>query len=144
MKTIIIIIVLLGLGFYFYNNMASNKRVPVTDLSIALSKARSESKNIFVLVGRENCKNCRTLRSYIDEGEVKVNEEQFVYVDLNCDDPKSLKEFESAFKAKGRELPVVVVADPYGRQFATRSGYGRPEEFTKLIDDAVAHMQRRY
>lgn len=111
---------------------------------MALEKARSEKKSLFLLVGRENCPNCRTLRSYIDEGLVNLPSEKFVYADLNCDDPNQYREFSRRFSVDGQMLPFVIVADSLGRQFAARSGYGGPEEFSELINGAIAHMTRGY
>lgn len=144
MKKLIFLLLLAGAGFWFYSQNRPEKIVPVTELSVALEKARAEDKILFLLAGRENCPNCRTLRTFIEEGEVKLPSEKFVYADLNCDEPNQYREFSQRFSVEGRVLPFVIVADSVGRQFAARSGYGGPEEFTKLIDDAVAHIALGY
>lgn len=144
MKYIVILICIFATGFYFYGNEDKNKIVPITDLSVAITHANEQNKFMFILFGRERCSNCRSLRNYIEEKEIDLPAESFVYADINCDDKLSQNTFYENFSVEGRSLPFVIVADSYGRQFAARCGYGSPQEFTKLIDDAVTHIERGY
>ena len=107
-----------------------------TDLSAALEKAKKEKKLLFVQYGREKCGNCQALRGYIKGGQVRLSAEKFVYADLNCDDKATGQEFRKHFKVTGNTLPFVVVADAEGKQLAGRTGYGKADDFQKLIHAA--------
>jgi thioredoxin-related protein len=137
MKYLVIVIIALCAGFYFFSSTPPAKAEFLADLPSAFRKAQEENKLLFVLFGRENCGNCRSLKSYIDSKEVILPEDKFVYAIIDCDNPQSKKSFYGNFKVVGQMLPLVVVAGPYGKQIAERSGYGTPEEFTQLIGDAL-------
>jgi len=144
MKYLLLLGLIVAGGVYYCSLNERTTLAPYTDLNSALSTAYDEEKYLFILLGREHCPNCRALRNYIEKRQVKLSEDRFILVDLNCDDPTSLRTFQERFQADGNELPVVVVADSYGRQFATRSGFGNPAEFNSLINDAVAHIERGF
>lgn len=107
-----------------------------TDLSAALEKAAAGKKLLFIQFGREACGNCQALKAMIQNRSLRLPESQFVYVDLNCDDPATSKAFRTKYTVEGNTLPFVVIADPDGTQLASRSGYGSADEFEKLIRDA--------
>ena len=108
----------------------------VTDLDQALEQAKTEKKMLFIQFGREACGNCRALRGYVAKNEVRLPRDKFVYVDLDCDDKATSSAFRNHFKVEGNTLPFVVVADSDGRQLAARSGYGKPAEYKKFIQQA--------
>lgn len=146
MKKFIVFALLMVAGFWYYTHHQGStiipfqapKIIPVQDLQAAMRQAYTEKKMLFILYGREGCSNCRTLRSYIDDGEVQMDLEKFVYADINCDNKETKEEFWYRFHVDGSVLPFVVIADSSSRQFASRSGYGQPEEFRQLIQDALA------
>lgn len=143
MKKLIILALIVGAGYWFYQSRHPAARMlPVTSLPAALEQARAEDKILLVVYGRENCPNCRTLRAYIDKGELKLEPGRFVYALIDCDDPNNQRQFNERFRVEGNMLPMVVVADPAGRQFDGRSGYGKADDFRKLIVGAVGQMGR--
>lgn len=145
MKKIILILVLAGAGYWLYAQhgysqhqaLKAPKAAAVTDLDEAMRTAYAEKKILFILYGRKACPNCRSLHSYIEDGDVELDPKKFVFAEVNCDDPAMQKLFRERFQVEGRTLPFVVVADSNGQQFAARSGFGQPEEFTQFIQDAL-------
>ncbi len=114
----------------------------LTNLDQALEQAKKEKKLVFIQFGREACGNCQALRGYIRDGSLRLSQTAFVYVDLNCDDRKVSQQFHQKFKVQGHTLPFVVVTSPDGQQLATRSGYGSPEEYEKLIRSAKSSNKK--
>jgi len=114
----------------------------ITDVNEALTKAQAENKMVFIQYGREACGNCQALKAMIKSGKVHLSPSQFVYADVNCDDPATKKAFSSKFKVSGNTLPFVVVAAPDGRQLAAHSGYGSDAVFNKLIKDAEKALKK--
>jgi len=108
----------------------------LTDLTAALESAKTEGKMLIIQYGREACGNCQALKTAIAKGEVKLPKDRFIYVDLNCDDPKTQQSFSKNFKVEGKMLPFVVIADSEGKQLVSRAGYGAPEDFKKMIKEA--------
>lgn len=104
-----------------------------TNLVAALTKAGTEKKFLFVQYGREACGNCQALKSMIRKKDVKLSQVDFVYADVNCDDPATSQAFRSRFKVEGSTLPFVVIADPTGKQLASHTGWGSASEFTDFI-----------
>lgn len=111
-----------------------------TNLVAALTKAETEKKLLFVLYGRDACGNCQALKGMIKKRNVKLSESEFVYADVNCDDPATSQAFGTRFTIEGRTLPFVVIADPTGKQLASRTGWGSASEFT----DFVKNTKRAY
>jgi hypothetical protein len=109
----------------------------LTDLTDALQQAKAEGKLLFIQYGRPTCGNCQALRGYIAAHSLKLPAEKFVYADLNCDEKKTAAAFSERFKGEGSTLPFVVIADAEGKQLAFRSGYGEPDEFQRMIKDAL-------
>lgn len=108
----------------------------LTSLSEALDVAARENKMLFVMFGRENCGNCRTLKSLLDKKTVRLSKSSFVVADLNCDDPETSRLFREKFQVEGSTLPFVVIAKPTGEQVASRSGFGNAADFNELIRKA--------
>ncbi len=106
------------------------------DLAAALAQAKTEDKLLFVQYGREACGNCQALKGMIRSKQVKLSEKDFVYADLNCDDAATSLAFRQSFKVEGNMLPFVVIADPDGKQLASRAGYGDAETFKEFVKDA--------
>ena len=104
------------------------------DLKAALEKAKAQGKPLFIQLGRETCGFCQNLKSYIKAGSVNID--NYVYVDLDCDNQQVLKEFQELFTVSGTTLPLVVIADSNGKQLAARSGYGKPEDYRAMIESA--------
>jgi thioredoxin-related protein len=130
-------ITLMALGIALVAGYAHAKSPQaMTDLNEALANAKADSKLLFIQYGREACGNCQALKSYIAGGSVRLAKDRFIYVDLNCDDPDTRKAFAENFKVQGNMLPFVVIADPEGKQLVSRSGYGNPEDFEKMIREA--------
>ena len=107
-----------------------------TKLDEALASAKADGKLLFIQFGRESCGNCQALKSYIATSAVKLQKDRFIYVDLDCDNPDASQSFYKHFKVEGRMLPFVVIADSEGKQLVSRTGYGTPVEFKKLIKEA--------
>jgi thioredoxin-related protein len=141
MKKLIVLVLLVGIGYagywYYTHRPQEQKTVAVEDIKAAMRQAYAEKKMLFILYGRKTCGNCQALRTYIDKGEVQLDLQKFVYADINADDRDTQEEFRYRFKAPGTVLPIVVIADSNAQQLSTRSGYGRPEEFNKLIQDVL-------
>ena len=115
----------------------ASKPEAVTNIKSALKQAKSENKVLFLQFGRKECEHCQELRALIHSNKVALPESQFVYADVNCDDPATRKAFQSKFKISGKLLPMVVIAAPDGTQLAFRSGPGSQRDFNKLIRSAV-------
>jgi thioredoxin-related protein len=105
-----------------------------SDLETALEKAKASGKPLFIQYGRETCGHCQALKSYIKEGTVSID--NFVYVDLDCDNETVRKQFKELFTVSGNILPFVVIADSNGKQITSRSGNGTPEEYKAMIEKA--------
>lgn len=105
-------------------------------LKDVLAAAKAEGKLAFVQYGREACGNCQALRGYIAQGQVSLPKNRFVYADLNCDDPATSQAFSRAFRVEGNMLPFVVIAGSDGKQLASRTGFGTPDQYAKFIHDA--------
>jgi thioredoxin-related protein len=142
MKKLVVFALLIGIGcagyWYYTHRHQEPKVLAVEDIKAAMRQAYAEKKMLFILYGRNTCPNCQALRRYIDNGEVQLDLQKFVYSDINCDDSETNEEFRYRFKAPGTVLPIVVIADSNAQLLSTRSGYGKPEEFNKLIQDAFA------
>ncbi|MDB6116223.1 MAG: Thioredoxin-related protein [Verrucomicrobiaceae bacterium] len=108
----------------------------LTDIGAAMTRAKTEHKLLFLQMGREDCENCQALRAMINKKQVQLPASQFVYADVNCDDPATMKVFRRNFKVIGSTLPFVVVASPEGKQLAAKSGSGTTADFTTLINKA--------
>jgi thioredoxin-related protein len=115
-----------------------------TNLLEALTKAKTENKLLFVQYGREACGNCQALKAMIRKREVNLSDADFVYADVNCDDPDTRQVFGNRFTVEGRMLPFVVIADPEGKQLAARSGYGEAGEFEDFIRDAKRAYEKAH
>ncbi|MCB1209874.1 MAG: thioredoxin family protein [Verrucomicrobiales bacterium] len=108
----------------------------ITDLSQALAQAKEQGKLLFVQYGRDACSNCQALRSYVKEKDLRLSESKYVYADVDCDDPATIRLFGEKFKVVGNTLPFVVIAAPDGTQLAARSGYGSVRDYEDLLRDA--------
>jgi thioredoxin-related protein len=115
----------------------------INDLQTALETAKSEGKLLFIQYGRETCGNCRALKSYITSGQLRLPQDKYVYVDMNCDDANARQAFRNQFKVNGNMLPFVVIADSDGKQLAGRAGYGKPQDFAQLIRDAKKSLPKQ-
>ncbi|MHB8773189.1 MAG: thioredoxin family protein [Syntrophales bacterium] len=122
------VVLLLGTG------VSLSAPAAVGDLETALAKAQAQGKPLFIQLGRETCGFCQNLKSYIKNGTVNID--NFIYVDLDCDNPTILKQFQDRFTISGSTLPFVVIADPNGKQISSRSGYGKPEDYKTFIEKA--------
>jgi thioredoxin-related protein len=141
MKKFIIFVLVIGIGYagyWYYSHRETPRVLPEGDIKAAMRQAYAEKKMLFILYGRKNCPNCRSLRSYIDNGEVQLDLQKFVYADINCDDSATKEEFRYRFNVAGAVLPIVVIADSNSQLLSSRSGYGQPEEFRNLIQSALA------
>ena len=130
------ILLLAGLVMVLADSAFAKGMPAETNLVSALTKAETGKKLLFVLYGREACGNCRALRSMIRERQVKLTEKDFVYADVDCDDPATQQEFRTKFKVEGNMLPFVVIADPTGKQLASRTGYANAADFMEFIKEA--------
>ena len=110
--------------------------IPVTDLDKALKDAKAGNKMLFIQYGREACGNCQHLKKLISSGKVTLNSEEFIYADLDCDNPKIGKKFYGMFNVSGSTLPFVVIADSSGKQLASMSGYADENAYMGLIKQA--------
>ena len=115
----------------------------LTDVNVALAKAKEGDKLLFIQFGREMCGNCQALKSYIKSGTVHLPASKFIYADLDCDDGATSKIFYQKFKVKGNTLPFVIIASPDGRQLASRTGYGSAQEYLALIHEAEKAEKKR-
>jgi thioredoxin-related protein len=107
-----------------------------TDLEKAFQTAKTDQKLLFVLYGREACGNCQALRRMVADRSVRLPDKEYVYADVSCDNPKQSATFYKAFKVEGSMLPFVAIADPDGKQLASRSGYGSADDFEALLRQA--------
>jgi thioredoxin-related protein len=122
----VVVVVLSGTSVLFSAPPANS------DLEAALEKAKALGKPLFIQYGREECAHCQALKSYIKAGTVNID--NFVYVDLDCDNETQRNLFRAHFTVSGNSLPFVVIADSTGKQITSRSGSGKPEEFKAMIE----------
>lgn len=108
----------------------------LTSLPEALDLAARENKALFVMFGRENCGNCKALKTLLDKNAMRLPKSAFVVVDLNCDDPETSRLFREKFQVEGSTLPFVVIAKPSGEQVAARSGGGNAADYNEFIRKA--------
>ena len=130
------LVVMVCVGVLLASRGQAAKQVAVADLKTALEQAKSEGKMVFILYGREACGNCQALRKMIASGDVRISDKEFVYADINCDDPKVNQAFGQRYKVDGNTLPFVVIAGSDGKQLASHTGYGDKDAFEALIHDA--------
>jgi hypothetical protein len=111
-----------------------------TDLNQALAQARKENKMAFILLGREDCGNCRATKKLVNSGTVPVTPDKFVIADINTDDPAADADFLQRFGRDnfGDTLPFVVITDSNGKVLAKYSGHKGEAELTKHVNDASA------
>ncbi len=122
---------------------AAKNPLAQTNLEAALAKAKTENKLLFVQYGREACGNCQALKAMIQKKQVKLADDEFIYADVNCDDPGTRQAFGSRFKVEGSTLPFVVIADPGGTQLAGRTGYANAAVFTDFIRDTKRAYEKQ-
>ena len=110
------------------------------DLSKTINQATREKKLAFVVMGRENCGNCKATKRLVEEGKIAVTADSFVIADLNVDDQKTEAEFSRKYKKLefGSTLPFVVLTDSRGKALAHASGFKGAEFWNKAIEDAKA------
>ena len=108
----------------------------ITDINAALTKAKTENKLLFLEFGREDCENCQALRAMLAKKDVKLPAAQFLYADVNCDDPATMKVFRRNFKVIGSTLPFVVVVSSDGHQLAAKTGPATAKDYSDLIEKA--------
>ena len=108
----------------------------LNNLDDALKKAKDESKLLFIKSGRQSCGNCQALAELIRSKKLRLPEKDFVFVDLNCDDPDQDRPFSQRYNLGGGTLPFVVIADSDGELLCSRKGYGEKKDFDKLIQEA--------
>ena len=110
---------------------------PVT---VALAKAKSENKMLFIMEGRKECGNCEALRQMIHKGELALPADKFVVAEVNVDDEKTDALFMKHFKVSGEVLPFVAVTAPNGKQLAAHAGGGSLDDFKKMVETAKKRM----
>jgi hypothetical protein len=108
------------------------------DLSKTIHQATRENKLAFIVLGRENCGNCKATKRLVNEGKIAVTADTFVTADLNVDDPKTEAEFSRKYKKLefGNVLPFVVLTDSRGKAVAHASGFKGADYWNKAIEDA--------
>ena len=114
------------------------KKKELKTIDQALSAARKGDKLAFIQMGREGCGNCQALKKAIHSGSYELPEEEFVWIEVNCDDPKVNADFDRRFKVKGDMLPFVAIANGKGKLLASSSGYVSKEKFADLLSKAHA------
>lgn len=137
-RLLLILFIILTISDFSY---AKNPQAE-TDLDSALQKAKAEGKMLFIQYGREKCGNCQALKALISKNILKLSARKFVYVDLDCDDPKIRKAFNKLYTVRGSTLPFVVIADSNGKQLVARSGYGDLKDYQDLITEAKRKNRR--
>lgn len=108
------------------------------DLAKAMAQAKAEGKFLLIQYGRENCTNCQKVWNMLGDGRIQLPD-QVIYADTSCDDEETRAVFEETFSVEddGRYYPYLVVMGPDGSQLAFRSGLGTPEEYNRLIRQAI-------
>jgi hypothetical protein len=109
---------------------------PVTDLATALQTAAQQQKTVFILYGNDACPNCQVLNYHLTNQDLSLPASDFVYCNLNSNDPASQSAFDAAYSATGPALPRVVIANTNGAQLLARSGYGTVAQYQAFIDQS--------
>jgi hypothetical protein len=140
MHKLIAIAIATATAVFAFGTVSAAPPVWSTDLGKALSQAKKENKMGFILLGRENCGNCRAAKKLVNEGKVPVSEDTFVIAEIDTDD---LDADEAFLKKFGRDnfgdvLPFVVITDSEGRTLAHYSGRKSQSDLTALIEGAKA------
>ena len=115
----------------------------VTDLKLAVAKAKTEGKILFVMESRDGCGNCDELKAMIKSNRLRLNPADFVFADVNVDDAATDALFMSLFKVEGTQLPFVAIAAPDGTQLAAHSGAATEKEFEDLVNTAKLAARKR-
>lgn len=113
-----------------------------TDLETAIKQAGTEQKALFIMFGREACGNCRSLKTMIDDRQLRLSKSSFLITDLNCDDPVQSKAFRQRYAVEGKTLPFVVIARPDGTMVSSRSGSGSEKVYNDFIRDAKKQLKQ--
>lgn len=108
------------------------------DFPVYMEEATKTNKLLFVSIGREACSNCIKFYNYIKKGELKLDENKFIYLKLDIDNYDHQNYFTSYFSVMGNVLPFVGVLNGSGATFGdTRTGFGTPEAYQEFIQRAL-------
>jgi hypothetical protein len=108
------------------------------DFPVYMEEATKTNKLLFVSIGREACSNCIKFYNYIKKGELKLDENKFMYLKLDIDNYDHQNYFFSYFSVMGNILPFVGVLNGTGATFGDpRTGFGTPEAYQEFIKKAL-------
>ena len=108
------------------------------DFPVYMEEATKTNKLLFVSIGREACSNCIKFYNYIKKGELKLDENKFMYLKLDIDNYDHQNYFTSYFSVMGNILPFVGVLNGTGATFGDpRTGFGTPEDYQDFIKKAL-------
>ena len=113
------------------------------DMTKAISQAGKENKMAFIIMGRENCGNCKATKKIIaSESVPAVTAETFVLAEVNCDDEKDRSKFDKKFSKEkfGSTLPFVVITDSKGKALASWSGMKSAADIAEIVKQAQAKV----
>lgn len=118
------------------------------DFPVYMEEATKTNKLLFVSIGREACSNCIKFYNYIKKGELKLDENKFMYLKLDIDNYDHQNYFFSYFLVMGNVLPFVGVLNGTGATFGDpRTGFGTPEDYQefikKALDDEKAWIEKQ-
>ena len=108
------------------------------DFPVYMEEAAKTNKLLLVSLGRETCSNCTKFYNYIKKGELKLDENKFMYLKLDIDNYDQQSYFFAYFSVMGNILPFVGVMNGTGATFgAPRTGFGTPEAYQEFIKNAL-------
>jgi len=121
-------------------------------LSIALARAKSRNKNVFVHFSAPRCGWCKRLDAYLHRPEIEaVFGSAFVPVKIDVDRMTGAKTIEKKHRGEMRGIPFFVILDSSGKTLADSKGPNgknvgfptEPHEIAHFIDIVRKTSPRR-
>lgn len=107
-----------------------------TDLNSALAQAKSKNKYVLADVYTDWCGWCKRLDrdTFSDPQMMTYLNGKFVCVKVNAEQPNG-RPVASKYRVGG--FPCALVFDPTGKMIGKLSGYNRPAEYQKMLEDLI-------
>jgi thioredoxin-related protein len=109
------------------------------DIGKTLNVARKKDKMGIFILGTTTCSQCRSLKKYIDAGEVSITSDSFVMADFDANDPEVIATFFNHFSLNRnveRKIPYVVITNPSGKVLVTWTGGKKAPAVEKMVQEA--------
>ena len=131
--------ILCSIAFVIVSPALAKPPVVHDDIGKTLNVARKKDKMSIFILGTTTCSHCRSLKRFIDEGEVSITADSFVMADFDANDPKVITTFFKHFNLNRNvewKIPYVVITNPDGKVLVTWTGGKKAPAVEKLVQEA--------